>query len=161
MKKILNVFLLVLVMFAMVSCKKDIELSTPTNVKISDVGLITWDTVENATSYIVVINNEEIPVTTPFYLVTNLNIDFTYSVIACKEGVENSAPSEELTYKTSYVAPPKPPKLDIAIGISGSSEVKSGKSIKLEANVTGTDNKEVTWEVTSGKEYASIDEKGA
>ena len=160
MKKIINFFLLVLVMFSMVSCKKDKTLATPTNVQISEAGLITWDVVENATSYIVIINGEEIPVNTPFYLVTNLNIDFTYSVIACGDKYENSLPSEPATYKTQYIAPPKPPKKDISVGISGSSEVKNGKSITLSANVTGTDNKDVTWEIIDGKEYASIDENG-
>ena len=48
MKKIFNIFLLVLVMFAMVSCKKDKTLATPTNVQISEAGVITWDVVENA-----------------------------------------------------------------------------------------------------------------
>ena len=59
MKKIFNIFLLVLVMFAMVSCKKDKTLATPTNVQISEAGLITWNVVENAESYIVYINNQE------------------------------------------------------------------------------------------------------
>ena len=160
MKKIFNIFLLVLVMFAMVSCKKDKTLATPTNVQISEAGVITWDVVENAESYIVIINDQQYSVSTPFYLVTNLNIDFTYSVIACASKFDSSAPSAIKTYKTSYIPPVTPPKNDIVIGISGSSEVRSGKSITLTANVTGTENTAVNWEVSSGKEYASINEEG-
>ena len=129
MKKILNIFLLVLVMFAMVSCKKDKTLATPTNVQISEAGLITWNVVENAESYIVYINNQEYTVTTPFYLVSNLNVDFTYSVVACASKYDASAPSAVQSYKTSYIPPVTPPKKDIVVGISGSSEVRSGKTI--------------------------------
>ena len=160
MKKILNLFLLVLVMFALASCDEEKTLTAPVNVQISDVGLITWDTVPNATSYIVVINEIENKTNTPFYLVTDLSKDFTFYVIACAEGCENSQPSETKEYKTSEVVVPKPPKQEIVIGISGSSEVKSGKSITLSANVTGTENKEVSWSITEGSQYATIDENG-
>ena len=160
MKKILNVILLVFLMFTIVSCKEEIVLTAPTNVQMSEAGLITWDSVPDATSYIVVINEQQYTVNTPFYLVTNLETDFEYYVIACAEGCDNSEPSEKYSHDAPEIIVPKPPKKDIVIGISGSSEVKSGKSITLTANVTGTDNKEVTWEVTKGQEYASIDQSG-
>ena len=70
MKKIFNIFLLVLVMFAMVSCKKDKTLATPTNVQISEAGVITWDVVENAESYIVIINDQEYTVSTTSQVIT-------------------------------------------------------------------------------------------
>ena len=56
----------------------------------------------------------------------------------------------------------KPPVIldPITIGISGPSEVKSEQSIKLTANVEGTDNKEVTWSIKDDVEYASITQDG-
>ena len=50
MKKILNVILLVFLMFTIVSCKEEIVLTAPTNVQMSEAGLITWDSVPDATS---------------------------------------------------------------------------------------------------------------
>ena len=62
---------------------------------------------------------------------------------------------------TLNVTPIKPPvKDDISVGIKGSSEVKSGKTINLEAVVTGSDNQTVLWEVKSGSEFATIDSEG-
>lgn len=56
---------------------------------------------------------------------------------------------------------PEPPKpQDVKVAISGSSEVKSGQSIKLTANVTGADDTTVTWEVKKGSEYVSISADG-
>lgn len=62
---------------------------------------------------------------------------------------------------TLNVTPIKPPVKDnISVGIKGSSEVKSGKTINLEAVVTGSDNQTVLWEVKSGSEFATIDSEG-
>ena len=44
----------------------------------------------------------------------------------------------------------------IKIGIVGASEVKTGKSITLTANVTGTENTKVVWSIKNGSEFASI-----
>lgn len=159
MKKILYSILLVFIMIGMFSCKNK-TLETPTNVTLSEAGVISWDPVENAQSYIVVINEQQYTVNTPFYLVNNLTNDFTYSVIACADKFENSLPSELLTFTAPVITPPKPPKNDIVVGISGSSEVKSGKTITLTANVTGTENKDVTWEIVEGKDLATISESG-
>ena len=160
MKKIFSLFLLVFIIFGLTSCNTDKTLATPANVQLSDSGLITWDVVPNAKSYIVIINDQQYIVETPFYLVSSLKNDFTYSVIACADGYTNSVASEVLTFDAPEIVVPKPPKKDIVVGISGSSEVKNGQSITLTANVTGTDNKEVKWEVSDGSDYASIDEKG-
>ena len=160
MKKIFKLFLLVFVMFCLVACSKDKTLTTPENVQLAKDGLITWDVVANATTYKVKINDEEFSVTTPFYLVNDLTKDFTYCVSAHADGYESSQYSEQLVYQAPQAVVPSEPKKDIKIGISGSSEVKSGKSITLTANVTGTENKEVIWSITKGSDYASISEDG-
>lgn len=164
MKKFLTVFVMILTIFSIVGCK-DPEpiketLATPTNVSISDTGVLSWDPVLNATSYDVVIDDQTINVKTPFYIVTDLTKDFTYSVIAKADGYNSSLASNVLTYKAPTIIPPKPPVNDIKIGISGSTEVRSGKSITLKANVTGTENTEVLWKITKGSEYAVIDKFG-
>ena len=160
MKKIISLFLVLIAIVTLVSCNDNKILSTPTNISLSEQGLISWDPVANATSYVVLINGESITVDTPFYLVNDLKKDFTYVVIACADGYTSSTPSELLVYK-AIIDTPKPPVSNIVVGISGSSEVKSGKSITLKSNVTGhKETDEVTWVISKGQEYASIDETG-
>ena len=55
---------------------------------------------------------------------------------------------------------PKPPVEDVVLGIVGPSEVRSEKTISLSANVSGTENKKVTWNITEGSEFATIDSNG-
>lgn len=160
MKKIISVFLILIAVFTLFSCNEDKVLSTPTNISLSKQGLITWDPVANATSYVVLINGESFTVNEASYLVNDLKKDFTYMVIACADGYTSSTPSDLLVYKAK-IETPKPQKTDIVVGISGSSEVKNGKSITLTANVTGhKETDAVTWKITKGAEYASIDENG-
>ena len=66
----------------------------------------------------------------------------------CNEKIDNSIKPE----------PPKPQ--DITVAIVGSSEVKSGQSIKLTANVSGADDTSVIWEVTKGNEYVTLSTDG-
>lgn len=49
---------------------------------------------------------------------------------------------------------------NISVKISGSSEIRSGKSIQLQAIMTGTKDDSVIWEVTKGNEYVSITSDG-
>lgn len=56
MKKIINLVVALLSIFVLYGCatNKDIQtLQVPTNVKINEEGLITWDEVNNATTYVV------------------------------------------------------------------------------------------------------------
>lgn len=161
MKKIISIFLVLLAMFTLISCDDEKVLNTPSNVTLSESGLITWDSVENATSYIILLNGESITVETPFYLVSNLKADFTYSIIACADGYTSSNPSDLLVYQAPKPELPKPPVSNIIVGISGASEVKNGKQITLKANVIGhKETDEVTWHIVKGADYATIDEKG-
>ena len=138
MKKIFKICLLIFVMFAVMACGKDKVLTTPRNVQLSSEGLLSWDVVPNATSYTVKINDEEITVITPFHLINDLTKDFTYTVTAHADGYQSSPASEQLVYQAPKPVVPEQPKKDIKIGISGSSEVKPGKTITLTANVTVT-----------------------
>ena len=76
----------------------------------------------------------------------DLNADSLCDI--CNEKIDNSIKPE----------PPKPQ--DITIAIVGSSEVKSGQSIKLTANVSGADDTSVIWEVTKGNEYVTLSSDG-
>lgn len=160
MKKIFKICLLIFVVFALMACGEEKVLTTPQNIQLSSEGLLSWDVVPNATSYIVKINDEEITVITPFHLVKDLTKDFTYTVSAHADGYQSSPESEQLVYQAPKPVVPSQPNKDIKIGINGSSEVKPGKTITLTANVSGTDNTDVTWSITKGSDYATITEDG-
>ena len=53
MKKIISLILIVVVIFGLFSCTDEKVLTTPSNISLSEEGLITWDPVSNATSYVV------------------------------------------------------------------------------------------------------------
>ncbi len=131
-------------------------LATPQNLAISATGLITWDAVEHATSYIVTVGDKTYTAGTNAYQVTtSLEVDFNYSVLAKADGYADSASSETKTYQ----APRKPPvvKPTVAVAVLGGSEVRPGHSITLTAKVTGTDDQTVIWEIVRGEAFASID----
>ena len=139
------------------------QLATPTNVAVSDGGLITWSAVENATVYILKINGKENRVAGTSYQVASATSSFTFAVAAEGNGYLTSDFSAEKTFTPKQPDVPKPPVPDLSgvtVGISGGSEVRSGKSIKLKATVNGTDNTEVVWSVKSGSEFVSVDDKG-
>lgn len=162
MKKIFSYLLLFVSVLALVGCGDGNDtdepktLNVPANVSISETGLITWDQVENAQSYVVTINTDSYEVSVNSYQVTDLNHDFTYSVYAKASGYENSVPSEVKTYHKVII----PPVENVGIGIEGNSSVKSGQSIKLNATITGTTNTAVTWSIKTGAEYATISGDG-
>ena len=171
MKKIISFILSLFLMLAVVSCTPEEtpvvtpepeKLDKPLNVDVSETGLITWDKVFDATKYIVTIDGVTYEVTENKYQATDINKDFTATIIACADGFIQSDPSDPVVFESSYidVEPPKPVISDIKIGIVGASEVKTGKSITLTANVTGTENTKVVWSIKNGSEFASISEDG-
>ena len=93
MKKIINLTVLCLVILIVFTGCGNKKLDTPTNVVLSDTGLLSWDAVENAESYTVTINDETYTTKTNYYQVESLSIDFTYSVTANAKGYESSLPS--------------------------------------------------------------------
>lgn len=135
---------------------KDKILATPQNVVLSDTGLLTWDAVEHAESYTVTIGEKTYSTTTNSYQVTSLDVDFTYSVVAEAKGYTSSLPSAKGTYQVSYT-PPVDTTPEVAVAISGKSEVRYGAPITLSANVTGTEDQTVIWTVASGADLVELD----
>lgn len=172
MKKILVIFMvLVLVLsLALVACQDKVgpsqtpntktKLSQPQGLKVNINALISWEKVNGATSYELTINGETFTVETTSYQADKM-LDFTVSVVAKGEGYYDSDPATtEFESIWKQDKPVVDEKKDIVIGIEGSSHVNSNGSIQLKANVTGTTNTVVVWEVVEGGEYATIDEKG-
>ena len=62
--------------------------------------------------------------------------------------------------KIETIIKPEPPVQDVKVAIVGSSEIKSGHSIKLTANVTGADDTSVKWEIKQGNEFVTISNDG-
>lgn len=135
------------------------ELSAPTGVAINEAGLISWNAVAGATGYIVTIAGVEYNAPETHYQVPTLAEDFSYSV-AATDGSRRSAPSVTQTYVAPGITPPTPPVSTKTVAIAGQGSVKSGGTLALDAVVTGTDIKAVSWEIVAGEDYATIDERG-
>ncbi len=162
MKKIVSLLLiltLTVTAFGCVGGNKDKTLATPTGVQITKQGLITWQTVENATGYVVTVNGSDHAVNTTSYQVSSVESDFTYYIVATAEGYINSAPTQVYTFTAEEIKP-EPPVSNITVGISGADQIKSGNSLKLTAKVTGSVDVSVTWSVIEGSEYVTVDKKG-
>lgn len=130
------------------------KLETPQNVSISKTGLITWDKVSGATSYIVKINGNTNEVTDNFYQVGSIYNDFAYSV-AAKAGDLISNFSDDLNFIGAD------PYENVSVAIEGQSEIRSGKSLSLKGIVNNAgDNNAVVWEIVKGSEYATITDGG-
>lgn len=156
-KRLFSLILAVGMIVSLVGCNtptdnpppEPITLSTPTDIRVSAEGVVTWSPVENATEYIITVNGKEFTTQTPyFYLDVTQNA--TFSVIARAENYLDSASSETGTFT----------KPAITVNIEGGSEIRSGKTLKLRAVVTGVSEKGVTWEVTEGNEFVSVAEDG-
>ncbi len=126
-------------------------LSAPSGINVSGNGVISWNAVENAARYEVVIDGQK-------YSTFNTSFegpagrDFSYSVTAiAKSGYENS-PAASGTHKADLSG--------VVVTLSSPSEVKSGGSVQLTASVTGAVNHDVTWSVTKGSEYVSVSNSG-
>ena len=158
MKRIINLTVICLILLIVFSgCgKKEKILNTPNNVVLSDSGLLSWDAVENAESYTVTINDKTFTTKTTSYQVQSLSTDFTYSVTANAEGYTSSIPSAKGTYQVPYT-PPVDTTPEIAVAISGKSEVRYGSPITLSAHVSGTEDQTVIWSVVSGGDLVDID----
>ena len=126
----------------------------PTNIEISPDGLITWDYIENASSYLVKINSNVKEVQDNYYQVGSVYNDFNYSV-ASKNDVEVS------NFSVVYHFNAKDPYENVSVGIKSGSEIKSGQSLQLTASVTNAGSQtDVEWEVVEGSDFARISESG-
>lgn len=156
MKRAISLLLtLSLVLGFLCACDTGRTLDAPGNLSISSDGVISWDAVDGADSYVVTVCDNTYTVAKNSYTVTKLDVDFNFSVVARGAGYRDSASSETKTY-TAERKPPVP-KNDIAIAIRGGTELRPGNSMTLTALVTGTDNSDVIWEITDGEENAEID----
>jgi hypothetical protein len=101
MKKTLFLVFLILTTFFLVSCDRDIDLdlNTPTNVTIQD-GVVSWQAVSEADSYIVLVDLVEHSVTSTSFDLNTLSLapgSYSIRVMAVK-GDAQSVPSTALTY---------------------------------------------------------------
>lgn len=107
MKKIVNLVVALLSIFVLYGCatNKNIQtLQVPTNVKINEEGLITWDEVNNATTYVVTINGETYIASTNSFQVKNINENFSFTVRAEAVGYKTSSETENIEYIGKAVA---------------------------------------------------------
>ena len=110
MKKIVNLVVALLSIFVLYGCatNKNIQtLQVPTNVKINEEGLITWDEVNNATTYVVTINGETYIASTNSFQVKNINENFSFTVRAEAVGYKTSSETESIEYISKAVAETK------------------------------------------------------
>ena len=106
MKKRFFAFLIFVMSLVLVtSCdinKKKEKLETPTNVAVSEEGLVTWDEVKNADAYFVEINEENKKYNTTVYecqyQLENLNNDCTITVVAKGDKYTDSDKSVAISY---------------------------------------------------------------
>ena len=141
MKK-LKVFAVILCVVAISACffacnptESKTKLATPQNVACSETGLITWDAVENATMYVVVIDGINYSAEKTEFQVGNTSRDYVYSVYATAEGYAPSDPSPEATGK-AY-------------------EIKG--TLSAPANVTCSVRGEIKWDaVENATEYVVV-----
>ena len=174
-KKFICAVLIAVVAFALAGCgdsktpgddTQTNRLATPQNVRCTDEGLISWNAVEHADFYIVVLNGAKLKATNTNYKVGSVVNDFTYQIIADSSGDEytQSAPTEVFTFKGKGVPIVPNPLLDtLTVSVTGNQLVGSGRSTKLTATVNfidGNSNRNVTWSVVDGEEYGTVDEKG-
>lgn len=107
MKKIVNLVVALLSIFVLYGCatNKNIQtLQVPTNVKINEEGLITWDEVNNATTYVITINGETYIASTNSFQVKNINENFSFTVRAEAVGYKTSSETESIEYIGKAVA---------------------------------------------------------
>lgn len=101
MKKVLPIILLFLIVFLLVGCGEDYKLAleTPTNVSVQD-GVVTWNAVEDATEYVVVVGTQSFTVTTTTLDLNQLGLaSGTYAIhVVAKNGTDLSLPSTSVNY---------------------------------------------------------------
>ena len=124
-------------------------LAAPQNVAIDKTGLITWDAVENAEKYIVVINGTEHTAETNSFTSPSVDDDFSVVVYAVAAHYKKSSSSTEVSFAGLG-------KIAVAIKVDGN--LYSGKTLTLTATVTGAfGDDSVSWSIVSGLENAEID----
>jgi hypothetical protein len=101
MKKIILVLVFISSILGLAACNRevDFELESPVNVTITD-GVVSWDSVDQADSYIVFIDTTEVVVQTTSYDLNDQNLaagSYSITVVAVKDD-KLSLPSTVLTF---------------------------------------------------------------
>ncbi len=138
----------------------EMDLSAPTITSNEEVILSVIVTGAEDDSYFLSFSDESLIKVDDNKIITiakDVNADKEVLITAIANADKTVSVSKILTVKAKIV--PQPPK-EIAVAISGRSEVKSGQSLKLEASIEGTEDSDVTWEIKTGGEFAQIDENG-
>ena len=124
-------------------------LAAPQNVAIDKTGLITWDVVENAEKYMVVINGTEYTAETNSFTAPSTDDDFSVVVYAQAAHYKKSAPSTEVSFAGLG---------KITVSVKAEGNLYSGKTLTLTATVTGAfGDDSVCWSIVNGLENAEID----
>lgn len=173
MKKFLVILTILVIICSLVACTTNqgntpsnntppvkTQLSQPQGLKVNVNALISWNAVDGATSYELTLNGESYTVNTTSYQADKM-LDYTVSVVAKADGYIDSEPATtkfESIWKDDKPVIKDP--VDVVLGIEGASHINSNETLQLKANVSGTDNNKVKWEIVEGNEYVSIDENG-
>ena len=173
-KKLMNIFLLIACCFVFVGCEgensvEEVSITiSPSATTISTGESIKFEVLVSGSanqSFTWNISHPEllaIDINYNAVLKTEVEADTAITVTVTSDADKSKSDSTVILAKANNDKPtvPTPPVADLVVGIEGTSEIKSGKSINLTAVVSGTDNQEVTWSIVDGSEYVSIDEKG-
>lgn len=124
MKKLLILILIALVLTGCDEPKLE-RIGTPTNLRYED--MILFDAVDDATAYVIDLNDEKITITETFYEVT-IPGSYTVRVKAQGEGYQDSLYTEEITFTVSY------PFIDYAFNYSMRSVIDVPVGSVAEAN---------------------------
>lgn len=131
MKKLLFVFIFFTFALFLVACEKPVQLTAP---EITLEGtVLKWNEIENASSYIVKINDEEISVTDTSYNLKDYRLSqFKITVIAVGDGVKytDSEPSNEINIQPAN-------KMELNKGTSTNNVVTYTVNVQSNADVLG------------------------
>ncbi|MFP4177907.1 MAG: hypothetical protein ACLFTZ_04000, partial [Acholeplasmataceae bacterium] len=128
MKKLFVLLLLLVATFALVSCRdQDPELESPADVTITD-GILTWNAVDDADGYLVVVGTDEHEVTETTFDLNALDLAAgTYNVtVSSVAGDSVSTPSAVLEF---VVEEETPDQLDAPTGLSIDDNVLSWDAV--------------------------------
>ncbi len=163
MKRLLAILIVAVMLFSLTACNPSPAAekpATPSNVSADDKGLITWDAVDGAIGYVITIDGTDYSVTANSYQASSVTKTFTYSIRAVGKDYQLSEPTQTFTFEAKEIVAPGPDLNGVTVGIESGSEIHSGKTLQLTANVSGAEDTSVTWKVTLGQDVITVDATG-
>ncbi|MFW5794485.1 MAG: hypothetical protein ACOCV1_03270 [Bacillota bacterium] len=100
MKKIIGLVIFMFLAIAMISCDREPQLEAVENIRYEDY--LTWDEVENAQEYIIIVNDDEEYIHEEEYFALIEEGTYEIVIIARASGYENSPESEPFTITIDY-----------------------------------------------------------